>query len=68
MDRISTIKAIDSYAADSGLKPTTICQYAIANRKFYDRMQTGYFHEVHAQKILDWIEENPVEDMPETAE
>jgi len=68
MDRVSTISAIDAYAAKSGLKPTTICQYAIANRKFYDRMCNGYFHEVHAKKILDWIDQNPVEETIEAAE
>lgn len=55
MDRISTIKAIDAYAKASGLMPTTICQYAIKNRKFYERMKSGYFHEDRAQRVLAWI-------------
>lgn len=60
MDRISTIRAIDDYAKASGLMPTTICQYAIQNRKFYERMKGGYFHEDRAKRVLSWISKQGV--------
>jgi len=59
MTRLQTIKAIEKYSARSGLKPTTICQYAMQNRKFYERLHTGYFHEVYAKRLLDWMDDNP---------
>jgi hypothetical protein len=59
MDRTKIINLIDEYSALTGLKQTTICQYALANRKFYQRLQGGYFHETHAQRLVEWMEANP---------
>jgi hypothetical protein len=59
MDRAKIINLIDEYSALSGLKQTTICQYALANRKFYQRLKGGYFHETQAQRLAEWIVNNP---------
>lgn len=62
MDRTQIIKAIDDYAAASGLSQSTICQYALRNRKVYDRLKNGgscSFASVEA--LLRWMKENPAE-------
>lgn len=62
MDRTQIIKAIDDYAAASGLSQSTICQYALRNRKVYDRLKNGgscSFASVEA--LLRWMDENPAE-------
>lgn len=62
MDRTQIIKAIDDYAAASGLSQSTICQYALRNRKVYDRLKNGgscSFASVEA--LLQWMDENPAE-------
>lgn len=60
MKQAQIIKAIDDYAKASGLKPSTICQYALKNRKVYDRLKNGgscSFASVEA--LLAWMDENP---------
>jgi hypothetical protein len=60
MDRTEIIKAVDDYAEASGLSQSTICQYALRNRKVYDRLKNGgscSFASVEA--LLRWMEENP---------
>lgn len=65
MDRNQIIKAIDDYAKATGLKQTTICQYAIRNRRFYKNLKDGLDYRVGtARRVLDWIDEN----QPEAAE
>lgn len=59
MDRNHIIKAIDEYARVSGLKPSTICQYAVKNRHAYDRLVSGSLSMRSAEQILEWINENP---------
>ena len=59
MDRNQIIKAIDEYAAQSGLQHTTICQYAVQNRRAYERLQGGSLSMLTAEKIMAWIKENP---------
>jgi hypothetical protein len=57
MDRTDIIRAIESEAAASGLKPTTICQYAIKNRHFYGNLVSGLDYRVGtAHRIMIWIE------------
>lgn len=60
MDRDDIIKAIDDYAQATGLSQTTICQYALRNRKVYDRLKAGgscSFASIEA--LLQWMDENP---------
>lgn len=59
MNRQDVIKAIERYSEKSGLKPTTVCHYAMANRKFYDRLKSGYFHEEYAARLLRWMDDHP---------
>ena len=61
MTRQDVINHIERYAEATGLKPSTICQYAITNRKFYDRMVAGYFHEERAKRLVDWMNKNAPE-------
>jgi hypothetical protein len=59
MDRNQIIKTIDDYAAQTGLQQSTICQYAVQNRKAYDRLRSGSLSMLTAEKIVEWIRENP---------
>lgn len=59
MDRALIIKAIDDYAAASGLRQSTICQYAVRNRHAYDRLVSGSLRMSTAEEILRWIADNP---------
>jgi len=61
MDRNQIIKAIDDYATQSGLQQTTICQYAVKNRRAYDRLRGGSLSMLTAERIIAWIEANPVD-------
>lgn len=56
MQRKDFIEAVEQYSKETGLKPSTICQYAIQNRKFFGRVCGGYFHEDTAEKVLSFIE------------
>lgn len=60
MDREQIIKAIDDYAKASGLSQSTICQYALRNRKVYERLKNGgscSFASVEA--LMAWMDQNP---------
>lgn len=61
MDRQQIIKSIDDYASASGLKPSTICQYAVKNRNAYDRLVSGSLSLRTAEQILEWIAANPAQ-------
>lgn len=57
MDYSKLIKAIEDYAALTGLKPSTICQHAVQNRNVYARITGG--RDVKADtvdRVLAWIE------------
>ena len=60
MDRNQIIKCIDDYASASGLKPSTICQYAVKNRFAYDRLVSGSLSMRTAEDIIEWMTANPV--------
>lgn len=56
MERTHIIAAIEAEAARSGLKPTTICQYAVKNRNLYDNLVNGLDCQIGtARRLLDWI-------------
>lgn len=58
--RTEIIKAIEAYAAQSGLKPSTICQYAVRNRRLYYRLLARQEQdEALAQRLLHWMRDNP---------
>lgn len=59
MDRQQIIKSIDEYAEATGLKPSTICQYAVKNRHAYDRLVSGSLALRTAEEILSWMANNP---------
>ena len=59
MERKALIKTIERYAQARGIMPSTLCQYAIQNRKFYERLLGGYYHERQARRIKEWIADNP---------
>jgi len=55
--RSEIIAAIDAYGAETGLKPSTICQSAVQNGRLYDRLKRAEEHDaVVARRVLDWIE------------
>jgi hypothetical protein len=56
MDTHDLISAIESHSAKTGLKASTICQYAITNRLFYHNLVAGKDYRVGtAKRLLDWI-------------
>lgn len=60
MQRERLIKAIETYALLSGLKASTICQYAVQNRNFYDNIVSGGDYKIStAERIVHYIRENP---------
>ena len=60
MQRERLIKAIETYALLSGLKASTICQYAVQNRNFYDNIVSGGDYKIStAERIVQYIRENP---------
>lgn len=62
MQRTEIIKAVDAYAEASGLKQTTICQYAVQNRHFYDNLVGGKDYQVGtADRLIEWMRANPAE-------
>lgn len=60
MQRSQIIKAVDDYCAETGLKASTVCQYAVRNRHFYQNLKDGSDYQVGtADRLMRWIEENP---------
>lgn len=60
MQRDEIIKAVDDYAAASGLAHSTICQYALRNRMVYERLKSGGSCSVSSvEALLSWMAENP---------
>lgn len=59
MDYAHLIARIDAHSAATGLKPSTICQYAASNPLLYERLISGgYCAPKTAQKVLEWIDQN----------
>lgn len=63
MDPNIIIADIERYARDAGLKPTTICQLALGNPRYFDRLRSriGRFPE-EAERLRQWMAEHPVPD------
>ena len=63
MDRSSLIKLIDDYSARTGLKPSTICQHAVAYGKLYEGMKRGLARDAeYGRRIVQWMADNPRHD------
>ena len=61
MDREQIIKKIEKYAQAASLAPSTVCQYALRNRKVYARLKAGGTCSVASiEALLHWMAENPV--------
>lgn len=57
MNPIDIIATIDAYAARTGMKPSTICQLALGNARFYDRAKRRLEkYEDEAERIHRFIE------------
>lgn len=55
------IDEIDEYSCASGLKPSTICERALGNARFYDRLQKRLERaEDEAERLREWFRKNPV--------
>jgi hypothetical protein len=60
MTRDEIIKAVDDYSRASGLAPSTICQYALRNRKVYERItQGGNIGLASIERLMSWMRANP---------
>lgn len=60
MHRHQIIKAIETYSDLSGLKASTICQYAVRNRHLYDNLVSGgNYTALTAERLIQWIKDNP---------
>ena len=60
MDRQDLISKIEAYSAVSKLKPSTICQYALSNRRFYDNLRAGKDYQVGTgERLLGWMQKHP---------
>lgn len=56
MDKHTLMSAIEQHSARTGLKPSTICQYAVANRLFYENLVAGKDYQIGtATRLLEWI-------------
>lgn len=63
MDPNIIISEIERYAQQTGLKPTTICQLALGNARYFDRLRSRIerFPE-EAERIRQWMAEHPTSD------
>ena len=58
MTREKIIQRVDRYCEQHGLKPTTVCQYAVRNRSLYERIKRGKsFGFASAEALVKWIDE-----------
>lgn len=56
MDKHTLMSAIEQHSVLTGLKPSTICQYAVANRLFYANLMAGKDYQIGtATRLLKWI-------------
>lgn len=56
MDRTTLIERIEAHAKATKLKASTICQYAIQNRNFYQNLLDGKDYQIGtATRLLDWL-------------
>ena len=60
MDPNIILFEIEAYAAETGMKPTTICQNALGNARFYDRLRRRLERCVsEAERLREFIAKNP---------
>ena len=60
MDPNDIIKIIDDYAARTGMKPSTICQMALGNARFYERAKRRIEkYEDESERLHAFIRKNP---------
>jgi hypothetical protein len=61
MDILEVVKKIETYSADTGLQPSTICQNALGNARFYERqLRRAESNEKALLRIQAYIDANPV--------
>jgi hypothetical protein len=60
MDPNSIITEIERYSQETGLKPTTICQLALGNPRYFDRLRSRIdrFPD-EAERIRAFMQANP---------
>jgi hypothetical protein len=60
MDPNIIITEIERYARETGLKPTTICQLALGNPRYFDRLRSRIdrFPD-EAERIRRWMADHP---------
>lgn len=63
MDPNIIITEIESYSRETGLKPTTICQLALGNARYFDRLRSRIdrFPE-EAERLRAFMAANPAKD------
>jgi prephenate dehydrogenase len=62
MDPNIIIAEIERHARTSGLKPSTICQLALGNPRYFDRLRSRIERfEAEADRIRKWVAENAPE-------
>lgn len=65
MDKHTLMSAIEQHSARTGLKPSTICQYAVANRLFYENLVAGKDYQIGtATRLLEWIKVHKTQSGP----
>lgn len=56
MDSIEIIKAIEEHAAEFGIKPSSIGQYAANNKHAYERIKAGTAHRDTEKRVIAWMQ------------
>ena len=60
MDLRVIIELLDEYSRLTGLKPTTVCQHALGNARFYDRTKRRAAKYIEEAKRLEiYMRANP---------
>lgn len=59
MTRAEIIKMMDGY--EGKLQPSTIGQYAIQNRHFYEKLKSGSVSVKATERVVQWMKDNPPE-------
>ena len=61
MSTAEAAQAIEAHAAKSGLKPTTIGQYALEDRHIYGRLKSGgAVHDKTLERLAEWLAKSDV--------
>ncbi len=60
MDPNAIIAELDAYCASAGIKQTTVCQNALGNARFYERMKRRIDqYAADAEKLRAYMAANP---------